>query len=324
MSVSARAGASVESRERGTLRPALTSAALFATAVFAPMLGLPALGLVAVLAAYPLALARLGGTGMTGVWAALVAALLILGVAPMGFALAYLVVAAVPGLLMGESLTRGRGLLRGCLRAFAWLATCCGVLLVAAGPRLSSPLLAGLDQIRGREFLDQMRAQGVPLEQIDAWSTQVGSARELLAVIYPAFYIVLLGLAVAVNGWLIRRYLVRHDPAWLEQGEFENLRWPLGVVVVFVLSGFGLALPAVRNAAANALVLACFLFVWQGLAVASFVGRRLLPPAVLWILAGILILTHVLVPLAVLALLGLFDQWLDARRWAEAKAAGED
>ena len=324
MSVSARAGERVDSPERGILRAALISAGLFATAVFAPMLGLTLLGLLAVLAAYPLALTRLGGTGMRGVWAELVAALLVGSAAPLSAAVAYLVLAAVPGLLMGESLTRGRGLLRGCGWAFGWLTTWCGALLVAAGPRLSAPLLAALDQMRGREFLEQMRAQGVPFEQIDAWSVQAASVRELLAVIYPAFYIVLAGLAVGLNAWLIRRHLARHDPAWLEPGEFENLRWPLATVVVFVLSAFGLLLPAARSAAANALVLVAFLFVLQGLAVAAFVGRRLLPPAVPWIIAAILILTHVLVPLAVLALLGLFDQWLNARRWAEAKASEED
>jgi hypothetical protein len=271
-----------------------------------------------------LALVRLGGAGLGGVWAALVAALLIASVAPTSFALAYLVLAAAPGLLIGESLIRGRGLLRGCVWAFAWLTAWCGGLLVAAGSHLSAPLLAAVDQMRGREFLDQMRAQGVPLDQIDAWSAQASTARDVLAVIYPACYIVLIGLAVALNAWLIRRYLVRHDPAWLEPGEFENLRWPLAIVVVFVLSAFGLLLPAVRGAGANALVLVGFLFMLQGLAVASSVGRRLLPPAVPWIIAAVLILTHVLAPFAVLALLGLFDQWLDARHWAEAKATEED
>jgi hypothetical protein len=324
MSVSARAGERIDSPERGVLRAALLSAVLFATVVFAPRLGVPAFGLLSALAAHPLALARLSGTGMSGVWSALIAALLIASVAPMGFALAYLVLTAVPGLLMGESLTRGRGLLRGSLQSFAWLATCCGALLLVAGERLSTPLLAALDQLRAREFLEQMRTQGVPLEQIDAWSASAGAARELLAVIYPAFYVVLAGLTVALNAWLIRRHLIRHDAAWLERGEFENLRWPLAVVVVFVLSAFGLLLPAGRSAAANALVLVGFLFVLQGLAVAAFVGRRLLPPAVPWLITAVLILTHVLVPLAALALLGLFDQWLDARRWAEVKAAGED
>jgi len=324
MSVSARAGERVGSPERGILRAALISAGLFATAVFAPTVGLAAFGLLAVLAAYPLALARLGGAGMSGVWAALVAALLVASMAPVSSALAYLVLAAVPGLLMGESLARGRGLLRGCVWAFAWLATGCGALLAAAGPRLAAPLLAALDQMRGREFLEQMRAQGMPFEQIDAWSAQATSARELLAVIYPSFYIVLAGLVVVLNAWLVRRHLARHDPAWLEPGEFENLRWPLAVVAVFVLSAFGLLLPPVRAVAANVLVLVGFLFVWQGVAVASFVGRRLLPPVVPWIIAAILLLTHILVPFAALALLGLFDQWLDARRWAEAKATEED
>jgi len=36
-----------------------------------------------------------------------------------------------------------------------------------------------------------------------------------------------------------------------------------------------------------------------------------------WIVLVALAMTHTLAPLALLALLGLFDQWLDARRWAE-------
>jgi hypothetical protein len=261
---------------------------------------------------------------MSGVWAALVAATLVAGLAPWSSALVYLVAVAVPGLLIGESLTRGRGLLHGCIWAFAWLAATCGVLLVAAAPRLSSPLLGTLDQMRGQEFLEQVRAQGMPLEQINAWSAQASALRDALAVVYPAFYLVLAGLVVALNAWLLRRYLARRDPAWLEQGEFENLRWPFGLVALFVLSGFGLAWPPVRSAAANALLLVVFLFVLQGLAVATLVGRRLLPPAMTWILALLLTLAHVLVPLVALALLGLFDHWLDLRHWAEAKTTGED
>jgi uncharacterized protein YybS (DUF2232 family) len=131
--------------------------------------------------------------------------------------------------------------------------------------------------------------------------------------------IVLLGGAlVLVNAALVRAYLARRDPAWLEDGEFERLRWPLGLTVFFVAAVGCLTSSLTRSLGANLLLVLGFLFALQGLAILAFYVRRLASP---WLRMALILLV-VASPWAAyfLALLGLFDNWLDARRWAEVPA----
>ena len=58
-------------------------------------------------------------------------------------------------------------------------------------------------------------------------------------------------------------------PGWLDGGEFEGIRWPLALVVAFVLAGAGVALPPLRPAAYNVLLVVAFFFALQGLAVVA-------------------------------------------------------
>jgi len=295
----------------------LASGALFATLIVAPLIGLPPLALLAVLAPYPLALARLA----SGPGAAWLAALLTFGLigalVSVEAAGLFLVAFAIPGLLLAEGLARGRGLLRGALWAFAWLTALVSGAVVVGGSRMAAGLTEPLGRLASREFLETLRSQGVALEVLNTLAENVTTLKEALAIVYPATFVVLGGLLVLANTWALRRFLARHDPGWLEIGEFEGLRWPFGLVIVFLAASAGMLVPSLRGWALNVLLLLGFLFALQGAAVMSFVGRRLLPPVAVWIVLVALAMTHTLAPLALLALLGLFDQWLDARRWAE-------
>ena len=85
-------------------------------------------------------------------------------------------------------------------------------------------------------------------------------------------------LVVLANAALLRFYLSRRDPGWLDGDEFEGLRCPSSLSMVFVLAGAAVALPAARPAAYNVLLVLAFFFALQGLAVASFYARRLAAP----------------------------------------------
>ncbi len=47
----------------------------------------------------------------------------------------------------------------------------------------------------------------------------------------PPRWVIGAAVLVAANAALLRLYLLRRDPGWLEDGEFERVRWPLGLVV---------------------------------------------------------------------------------------------
>jgi uncharacterized protein YybS (DUF2232 family) len=121
---------------------------------------------------------------------------------------------------------------------------------------------------------------------------------------------------VIANAALLRLYLSRRDPGWLEDGEFERVRWPLGLVVTFVVAGAAVALPTARPVAYNVLLVTAFFFALQGLAVVGFYARRLAGPPLLKAVVVLLVLANPWAP-QILGLLGLFDNWFDFRKWAE-------
>jgi hypothetical protein len=231
-------------------------------------------------------------------------------------------VLVAPGLLIAESLARGRGLLRGCGWAFALLVAEIGAALFFAGEMMAQQVLAPLEQLRSEAFLGDLTSGGVPQERIDAWVEQVGTLKAALAIVFPAFYIIGGALVVLANATLLRLYLLRRDPGWLEDGEFERVRWPLGLVAVFLVSGAAVALPAARPVAYNFLLVVAFFFALQGLAVVGFYARRLAGPPLLRVVVVVLVLANPWAP-QILALLGLFDNWFDFRKWAEPPAEEE-
>lgn len=309
--VPAGTGAGAEPRVGGLVGAGVLSAVLFASAAFVPVLA-P----LAFASPLPLAAQRLRG-GASGSWlaTALAAALVAASSAP-GAAVFYLLVPAVTGLLLGESLARGRGLLRGCGWAFAALVTEIAAGLALVPQAMAERLLAPFDHLRSEAFLAELKTGGLTPEQITEFTGQVGAMRDALAVVFPGAWVIGAAVLVAANAALLRLYLLRRDPGWLEDGEFERVRWPLALVVVFVLSGASVALPLARPVAYNLLLVAAFFFALQGLAVVAFYARRLAGPPLLRAAVVVLVLANPWAP-QILALLGLFDNWFDFRRWAE-------
>jgi hypothetical protein len=164
--------------------------------------------------------------------------------------------------------------------------------------------------------LQELTGGGMPPERLAEFKEQVGMLHDALAVVYPAAWVIAAAVLVAANAALLRLYLLRRDPGWLEDGEFERVRFPLPLVVGFVLSGAAVALPLARPVAYNVLLVVAFFFALQGLAVVGFYARRLAAPPLLRALALMLVLANPWAP-QILALLGLFDNWFDFRRWAE-------
>ncbi len=308
--VSAGAGAA-EPRLGGLVGAGLVSALLFGAAGF-----LPALAPLSLFSPLPLAIQRLSG-GAASAWlaAALAAAILAAASVPQA-ALLFLLVLALPGLLLAESLARGRGLLRGCGWAFFALVAEIAAGLATFPTAMAERVLEPIERLRSEAVLKELAAGGMPAEQLAEFKELVGIWHDALGVVFPAACVILAAVLVAANAALLRLYLLRRDPGWLEDGEFERMRFPLPLVMAFVLSGAAVALPLLRPAAYNVLLVAAFFFALQGLAVVGFYARRLAAPPLLRGLALALVLIN---PWAqwILPLLGLFDNWFDFRRFAE-------
>jgi hypothetical protein len=303
-----------ERREPGAetvLGAALVSAALFAVRELVPLL-FP----LAIVSPFPLLVLRLrGGLGSALAAGSASAALLAAAFSP-GAGLVFLLFLAVPALLMVDVMARGRGLLRGCGLAFAVIALELGAALLFANERMSAELVDPFDYYTSPKFMDEVRGAGVPAEQVEAWAEQVGVVSRAMAIIYPAAYLIMGALIVLANSTMLRLYLARRDPAWLEGNEFERVRWPFAMALVFVFSGLAVLAPALRPAAYNVLLLLAFFFALQGLAVVAFYARRLAAPPLLRWAVMVLVVINPWAP-QILALLGLFDIWFDFRKWAE-------
>lgn len=307
-----------EQEQQGT---GVFSAALMSAIVFSAWLLTPLLLPLSTLAPLPLALQRLTRGSVPAASAALLAALFVGGAFSGEWGLRYALYLAVPGLLIGSSLARGRGLRRGCLQAFLWLSAVIGLQLAKDGPEIARSMLQPFELMRSRDFLEGMRSSGVPAERVDDIAEQFRLMHSVMQVVYPAILFILGALVVLQNAALLKAYLARKDPGWLDGGEFESLRWPLGMAVAFVAAGLALTLPALRNVGYNLLLLVAFFFALQGLAVVAFYAYRLAGPPFLRAAVVLLVLVNPWAP-QILALVGLFDTWFDFRKFAEPPPAG--
>jgi hypothetical protein len=303
------------------LGPLLAAGVVAAVLFLAPRFA-PALLPLAVVSPLPLALQRLHhGAGST-VLASVLAGALVGAVLSPGPAVWYLAVLVAPALLIAEAVARGRGILRGCGWAFALLVAETSIALFFAGTALAERILAPLEHLRSEAFLAELKTGGVPPDRLAAWTEQIATLHDAMVVVFPAAYVIGGALLVLANAALLRLYLARRDPGWLEDGEFERVRWPLGLVAAFLLSGAAVALPTARPVAYNVLLVVAFFFALQGLAVVGFYARRLAGPPLLRVVVVVLVLANPWAP-QILALVGLFDNWFDFRKWAEPPDGGE-
>lgn len=314
-SAPARVVEKADARPHGVVGAGLLSALLFSASLVLPLL-FPA----ALVSPFPLLLQRLRG----GLGAAVLATFLAAGVLVAAFspaqAAVFLLLLVLPGLLIAEALARGRGLLRGCGWAFVLVSLQISLALVFRSGPMARNFLAPLDEFSSPQFLEGLKASGLPPERVADWSEQMTLLRNAMAVVFPGAYIIAGGLMVLANASLLRFYLARRDPGWLEGGEFERIRWSPLLAVTFVLAGAAVALPDVRPAAYNVLLVLAFFFLLQGLAVTAFYAHRLAGPPLLRAAVVVLVLINPWAP-QILALLGLFDTWIDFRKWAEPPEA---
>jgi uncharacterized protein YybS (DUF2232 family) len=312
-SLTARVRERPEPRTGGALGAALFSALMFGSFVRLPLL-LP----FALIAPFPLLVVRLRH-GMVPAALATVSAAALLGALVGGGPGVFYLMLVAPVLLIGESMARGRGMLRGCGWAFAVLALLVSAFLIFANDDMRAIALASFEHSRSPEFLEGLRAS-MPPEQVDAFAEQAAAAYSAMLVVYPAAYIIGVAVFVLLNASLLRLYLRRRDPGWLDAGEFEGVRWPFVLAVAFVGLGLAVLSPLLRPAAYNGLLIVAFFFGLQGLAVVCFYAQRLAAPPLLRAAVLVLVLINPWAP-QILALIGLFDIWFDFRKWAEPPEA---
>src|SRR5687768_6967384 len=312
------ASPSATARTRHEPRTGVLGAGLFSALLYGVGLRLILLVPFQFLSGFPLLVVRLRN-GLPATLAATAFAAAILGAvfAP-ATPVAFLMLVA-PMLLISESMARGRGLIRGCAWAFAALTAELVVALLFANPTMQQIALRGIDRLRSPGFLTDMRPSTSEV-QIEQWVESVTAFHSAMQVVYPAAYVIMAALVVLMNAVLLRGYLLRRDPGWLEGGEFENVRWPFALAVCFVLAGLSVLSPPLRPAGYNVLLVVSFFFALQGLAVVGYYAQRLAAPPLLRWAVVVLVVINPWAP-QILGLVGLLDMWFDFRKYAEPESS---
>ena len=306
--------ATARANERPEPRAGVLGAAVFSAALYGAALQLPQLFPFLVVSPFPLLVVRLRSGLLAAVSASAFAAALVGVVFEPARSLGYLLL-LVPVMLIAEAMARGRGILRGCGWAFAVLVCQVAVALVFAHPAMVEMALGPLEHLRSPEFVAELQASW-PKDRVDSWLETVDLTHGAMSIVYPAAYVIMVALVVLANAAMLRGYLVRRDPGWLDGGEFERVRWPFAMAVAFVLAGAAVVMPPLRAGAYNVLLVVAFFYALQGLAVVAFYTHRLAAPPLLRSMVLLLVVMNPWAP-QILAGIGLFDTWFDFRKWAE-------
>src|SRR3990172_2419845 len=177
MSGSATVGERPQPQTAGGLWLALASAALFGAG-----LAWPELRPLAVAAPFPVSLLRLKtGPGLAALVVFLAFAVVGASFGP-GYALAFLFFFAAPGLLIGEALVRGRGLVRGCGWAFGLWILLAGAGVLGDHQALARSALALFEYDKSPRFLADLKEMGFSADAAEAMVEQLALFRRVVAV----------------------------------------------------------------------------------------------------------------------------------------------
>jgi uncharacterized protein YybS (DUF2232 family) len=192
-----------------------------------------------------------------------------------------------------------------------------GVLSFAALLRHMGPMemMRGYFEGQLKGTLKAYQEMGVPQERMSQLEAFGKAFTDIISRIYPSLMIIGSGFAVWLNV-LVAGPLARMGH--LDYPEFAPLdRWrtPDGLVWGVIASGFALFLFSgeVHFLAINTLIILMTIYLFHGLSIFVFFLNKYHVPS--WIRIGIYFLIVIQqLFLGVLALAGLFDQWVDFRR----------
>lgn len=148
------------------------------------------------------------------------------------------------------------------------------------------------------------------------------AVRDLLSKIYPALLIVGTGFVVWLNVVVSKPIFRMGKLKYPDLGRADRWQAPEYLVWGVIIAGFSLFFPVsgIRFVALNGLIVFSVIYMFHGLSILMFIFNKHHVPG--WIRVGVYVLVVIQqMFLILLALAGLFDQWIDFRK-IHKKAAG--
>ncbi len=137
----------------------------------------------------------------------------------------------------------------------------------------------------------------------------------LFKKIYPAIAVISAGLIVWLNVVISKPLFRIKGVRYPDLGRADMWRAPESLVWGLIAAGFAMLLPisALNSAALNALIIITVIYMFNGLSIVLFLFKKYNVPALTRYVIYLIILLQQL-SIIILALMGIFDQWIDFRK----------
>ncbi|MDD5711746.1 MAG: DUF2232 domain-containing protein, partial [Smithellaceae bacterium] len=173
------------------------------------------------------------------------------------------------------------------------------------------------------ENINMYAQMGFPAEQVAILKDNARQIIFFLTNVFPALVLVSISSVVLINLLAARGLLAKQGISFPAFGELALWKSPDHLVWLFIAAGMATLVPltAVRYVGINLLVICMFVYLLQGLAIIGFFFRVKQVPVYLRGLFYLLIFLQQYLMILVVAL-GLFDLWIDFRRFLTPAQSG--
>lgn len=222
------------------------------------------------------------------------------------------------GLALSEFFRKGFGIGKTVLITTALMLLMGMIILIFIGLlRNAGPIETFLDylKINLNEAMRASQEMGISQERIRELDAFQKSFLEIISKIYPSLIIISTGFVVWLNIIIVKPLFRMNNLEYPKFIPVDLWRAPEGLVWAVIVSGFALFFVSgsIKSVAINALIIMMAVYLFHGLSILVFYLNKYHVPSWLRIILYFFIVIQWSF-WAVLALAGLFDQWIDFRR----------
>jgi uncharacterized protein YybS (DUF2232 family) len=163
-------------------------------------------------------------------------------------------------------------------------------------------------------------SQGFSPEMINLIKNDMPKITKFFVSIFPAFFCVMASFTVVMNTLAGRAILQIRQLPCPDFGDLSLWKAPEKLVWILIVSGGSLLVPVtwVKMAGMNLLLVCLFVYLFQGFAIVAYVfKRRNVPWFIRFAFYTLIFMQQYLV--ALISILGLFDLWVDFRKYVRMK-----
>jgi uncharacterized protein YybS (DUF2232 family) len=176
-----------------------------------------------------------------------------------------------------------------------------------------------------QENIQYYESQGLSQEMIAMIKSDLPKITELFTMIFPAVFLITIALTVIVNVISGKAFLQLRQRPYPDFGDLAVWKAPEKFVWIFILSGMCLvgavllpAPPWIETAGLNVLIICMFVYLLQGFSIVAYLFKERRVP---WFFryAFYLLVFTIQYLILVIAMVGLFDLWIDFRKLIRKK-----